>query len=216
MKPIPVILSSPSGAGKTSLAKRLLQLRPDTGYSVSCTTRAPRAGEEEGRDYYFMSVADFEAARSEGAFAESANVHGNLYGTLRSEVERVLGSGKHVVMDIDVQGAKQLASAFPQAVLIFILPPSAEVLLGRLRGRGSEDDARLKRRLESAITELGVVNDYHYVVVNDDLDRATATLSAILDGEAARTQRLDGLDRMVAEISRGISKELEIISKRTA
>ncbi len=162
-----------------------------------------------------MSVPDFEAARTKGAFAESANVHGNLYGTLRSEVERVLGSGKHVVMDIDVQGARQFASAFPQSVLIFILPPSAEVLLGRLRGRGSEDDARLKRRLESAIRELGAISDYHYVVVNDDLDRATATLSAILDGEAARTQRLDGLDRMVAEISRGISKELEIISKRT-
>ncbi len=215
MKPFPVILSSPSGAGKTSLAKQLLELRPDTGYSVSCTTRAPRAGEEEGRDYYFMSVADFEAARSRGAFAESANVHGNMYGTLRSEIERVLGSARHVVMDIDVQGAKQLASAFPQSVLIFILPPSAEVLLGRLKGRGSEDDARLKRRLESAITELGAVNDYHYVVVNDDLDRATTTLSSILDGEAVRTQRLDGLDRMVGEISRGISEELELISKRT-
>ncbi len=216
MKPFPVILSSPSGAGKTSLAKRLLQLRPDTGYSVSCTTRSPREGEEEGRDYYFMSVEQFQAARSKGAFAESASVHGNLYGTLRSEVKRVLDSGQHVVMDIDVQGAKQLASAFPQSVLIFILPPSAELLLGRLKGRGSEDDARLKRRLESAITELGVVSDYHYVVVNDDLDRATATLSSILDGEAARTQRLDGLASMVAEISQGISEELVLISKRTA
>lgn len=215
MRPFPVILSSPSGAGKTSLAKGLLQLRPDTGYSVSCTTRAPRPGEVEGEDYYFLSVAEFEAARAEGAFAESANVHGNLYGTLRREIERVLESGKHVVMDIDVQGAKQLASAFPQSVLIFILPPSAEVLLGRLKGRGSEDDLRLKRRLESAITELGVVNDYHYVVVNDDLDKAMSTLSAILDGEVASTKRIDGLDKMVAEISKGISNELEIISKRT-
>jgi guanylate kinase len=216
MKPFPVILSSPSGAGKTSLAKRLMEVRPDTGYSVSCTTRSPRAGEEEGRDYYFMSPEAFESAVKKGAFAEHASVHGNMYGTLRSEIERVLGSGRHVVMDIDVQGAKQLASAFPQSVLIFILPPSADVLLGRLKGRGSEDDARLKRRLESAMTELGVVNDYHYVVVNDDLEKATATLSSILDGEVSRTERLDGLDRMVEEISQGISKELEIISKRTA
>lgn len=163
-----------------------------------------------------MSPQAFEDAVARGAFAEHANVHGNMYGTLRSEIERVLGSGRHVVMDIDVQGARQLASAFPQSVLIFILPPSAEVLLDRLKGRGSEDAARLKRRLESAVTELGFVNDYHYVVVNDDLEHATATLSSILDGEVARTERMDGLDRMIEEISEGISRELEIISKRTA
>jgi guanylate kinase len=169
----------------------------------------------EGQDYYFMTPEAFEAARAKGAFAEYANVHGNMYGTLRSEVERVLGSGKHVVMDIDVQGAKQFASAFPSSVLIFILPPSAEVLLGRLKGRGSEDTERLKRRLESAIAELQVVNDYHYVVVNDDLEKATKSVSAILDGETPRTKQMDGLEKLVAEISKGISRELEIISKRT-
>lgn len=214
MKPFPVILSSPSGAGKTSLAKRLLEIRKDVGYSVSCTTREPRAGEREGRDYYFLSRDEFRKAREEGLFAESAEVHGQLYGTLKSEVKRVLGSGKHVIMDIDVQGARQFASVFPESVLIFILPPSARVLLDRLKGRGSEDSGRLVRRLESAVRELGEVNDYHYVVVNDDFDRAVAELSGILDGEGTRISRLDGLEQMVSEITKGISAELDVISKR--
>jgi len=126
VNPFPIILSSPSGGGKTTIARELLQNRTDLGYSVSCTTRAPRVGEAEGRDYYFLSRAEFERRRDAGDFAESAQVHGNMYGTLRSEVERVLGAGKHVVMDIDVQGAQQFTRVFPQSVTIFVLPPSAE------------------------------------------------------------------------------------------
>ena len=129
----PVILSAPSGSGKTTIAKLLLARRPDLGYSVSCTTRSARPGEIPGTDYYFISRAEFIAERERDAFAESAVVHGNLYGTLRREVERVMADGKHVVMDIDVQGANQFMRAFPQSVTIFILPPSAEVLLDRLR-----------------------------------------------------------------------------------
>jgi guanylate kinase len=156
----PVILSAPSGGGKTTIAKALLARRPDLGYSVSCTTRAPRPGEIEGRDYYFISRADFIAERERGAFAESAVVHGNLYGTLRREVERVIAEGKHVVMDIDVQGAGQFVKAFPSSVTIFILPPTAEVLLDRLRARKTESPAQLAARLQSALQELQQVDEY--------------------------------------------------------
>ena len=113
MNPFPIILSSPSGGGKTTIARELLLRRTDLGYSVSCTTRAPRVGEVEGKDYYFLSRGDFERRRAAGDFAESAEVHGNMYGTLRSEIGRVLGAGKHVVMDIDVQGAQQFTRIFP-------------------------------------------------------------------------------------------------------
>ena len=160
MSPFPVILSAPSGGGKTTIARMLLGKRPDLGYSVSCTTRAPRQGEVPGRDYYFMSRAEFIAKREQGEFAESAEVHGNLYGTLQAEVKRVMSGGQHVVMDIDVQGAVQFVRAFPLSVTIFILPPSAEVLLERLRGRKTESPAQLAARLQSALQELQQVDEY--------------------------------------------------------
>ena len=126
MNSFPMILSSPSGGGKTTIARMLLERRPDVGYSVSCTTRQPRPGEQNGKDYYFLSVDEFEARRSRDEFAESATVHGNLYGTLRQEVEQVLSLGRHVIMDIDVQGARQFRAAYPESVLVFLLPPSAD------------------------------------------------------------------------------------------
>src|SRR5690349_22646212 len=137
--PVPIILSSPSGGGKTTIAHRLLISRKDCGYSVSCTTRAPRPGEKEGQDYYFISSDEFRRRQKAGAFAESATVHGHLYGTLRSEVERVMASGQNVIMDIDVQGTRQFIKAFPDSLLIFVLPPSSEAMLERLKARGTED-----------------------------------------------------------------------------
>jgi guanylate kinase len=198
--PFPVILSAPSGGGKTTIARRLLAERADVGYSVSCTTRAPRAGEVHGRDYYFLSREEFEGARDRGEFAEWAPVHGNLYGTLRREVDRVLAGGQHVLMDIDIQGARLFGRAFPGAVRVFVLPPSGDVLLGRLQGRASESAESLAVRVRNAREEVSAAREYEYVVVNDDLGRAVAQVASIIDAEGARRERLRQLDGRVAEI----------------
>jgi guanylate kinase len=207
--PFPIILSSPSGGGKTTIARTLLDQRRDVGYSVSCTTRAPRPGEVHGRDYYFVSRDEFAAARERGEFAEWAEVHGNLYGTLRREVQRVLGSGRHVIMDIDVQGALQFAAAFPASVLIFVLPPSAEVLMARLRARKSETREALVRRLNGALEELTAVARYHYVVVNDDLARAVEQVSAIIDAESARRERQGEMDDQIRRLLDELRREID-------
>lgn len=209
MSPFPVILSAPSGGGKTTIARMLLGKRPDLGYSVSCTTRAPRPGEVPGRDYYFMSRAEFIAKREQGAFAESAEVHGNLYGTLRAEVERVMSGGQHVVMDIDVQGAVQFVRAFPLSVTIFILPPSAEVLLERLRGRKTESPAQLAARLQSALQELQQVDEYEYVVMNDELERAVSSVESIIDAEVVSRERLKNLRQQVGLLIERLEQEIE-------
>src|SRR5262249_52007355 len=151
---------------------------------------------------------EFLERRTHGDFAESAEVHGNLYGTLRSEVSRVLSEGKHVVMDIDVQGARQMVKAFPESVTIFVLPPSGEVLLARLRGRKTESPQQLVARLHSALRELRAVEEYEYVVMNDDLDTAVTRVGSILDAEVVSRERVSGLrqqvetliDRLEAEI----------------
>lgn len=213
MKPVPIILSSPSGGGKTTIAKRLLQGRKDIGYSVSCTTRSPREGEVEGRDYYFRTREEFERGVKAGEFAESAEVHGHLYGTLRSEIERVLGSGRHVIMDIDVQGAKQLAAVFPDSMLVFILPPSAEVLIQRLEARKTEDAKSFIRRLRSAKEELKAIDLYPYLVVNHEVEAAVKDVSRIIDGKGDTSSR-PGLERKVAALVAGIDRAIDNYSKR--
>jgi guanylate kinase len=216
MNPFPLILSSPSGGGKTTIARMMLERRPDVGYSVSCTTRAPRAGEQDGKDYYFLSREEFEAKKTRDEFAEWAVVHGNLYGTLRQEVMQVLASGKHVIMDIDVQGARQFARAFPESVLVFLLPPSTEVLIGRLRARQTEDDGKLLVRLRSAREELREVGSYQYVVVNDDLEQAFNQVASIVDAETVRHRRLPLLDERLAELIGALDRQIhEYSSTRT-
>ncbi len=176
---------------------------------MSCTTRAPRDGEEEGRDYYFLKREEFLERRTQNHFAESADVHGNLYGTLRSEVERVLKSGRHVVMDIDVQGATQFRRSFPDSVFVFVLPPSADVLLQRLRRRGTENRGELAARMISALHELRAVPQYEYVVVNDHLESAVARVSAVIDAEFVRRERVSSLEKDVEALVSSLERELE-------
>ncbi|HEY4132769.1 MAG TPA: guanylate kinase [Gemmatimonadaceae bacterium] len=209
MNPFPLILSSPSGGGKTTIARLLLERRNDIGYSVSCTTRTPRPRETEGRDYYFLTREQFLAKRDAGEFAEWAEVHGNLYGTLRAEISRVLGQGKHVIMDIDVQGARQLRKAFPKTVTVFVLPPSGEVLLTRLKARKTESPQQLAARLDSALQELRSVEEYEYVVVNDDLDQAVQRVGAILDAEVVSQERLEGVRHSVESLIKRLQHEID-------
>lgn len=210
----PVVLSAPSGGGKTTIARALLQRRPDLGYSVSCTTRAPRPGEVHGRDYYFLSRAEFLKRREHGEFAESAEVHGNLYGTLKSEIQRVLSEGRHVVMDIDVQGAVQLVRAFPETVTIFVLPPSGDVLLGRLRARQTESPAELAARLQSALQELQSVDEYMYVIVNDELEEAVQRVGSIIDAEVVSRDRLADLRHQVTDLIERLEQEIHNSSSK--
>jgi guanylate kinase len=161
-----------------------------------------------GRDYFFLSVDEFRERRSRGEFAESAEVHGNLYGTLRSEVDRVLGTGRHVVMDIDVQGAKQFVGVYRESVLVFLLPPSADVLIARLTKRNTDQRDDVRRRLNEARAELAAVGDYHYVVVNDALESAYSQVGAIIDAEAVRHARQASIDGRVRVLSEEIQKRL--------
>jgi len=208
VNPFPIILSSPSGGGKTTIARQLLRRRSDVGYSISCTTRAPRQSERDGTDYYFLTRDEFIARREAGDFAECAEVHGNLYGTLKSEIARVLGSGRHVIMDIDVQGASQIVRAFPQAVTVFVLPPTADVLLDRLRRRKTESPQALVARLNSALQELRAVEEYEYVVVNDDLERAVAGVGSIVDAELMNRTRVKDLRQQVGQLIERLEQEI--------
>ncbi len=214
MSTFPVVLSAPSGGGKTTIARALLKRRPDLGYSVSCTTRSPRPGEVDGRDYYFLSRAEFLRRRESGDFAESAEVHGNLYGTLKSEIRRVLASGQHVVMDIDVQGAVQLVRAFPETVTIFVLPPSGDVLLDRLKARNTESTSELAARLQSALQELQAVGEYMYVIVNDELEDAIHRVSSIIDAEVVSRDRLADLRHQVADLIERLEQEIQNSSSK--
>lgn len=170
------VLSGPSGAGKGTLVKQVLQQVPDAWVSVSATTRQPRPGEVDGKDYYFLDQPYFDELVSQGGFLEWAHVHGNSYGTLRSRVQERIDRGSQVILEIDVQGAFQVKKAMPEAHLIFIEPPSLEELERRLRGRGTETEEAICRRMKTAEVELARKMEYDVQVVNDELERATEEL----------------------------------------
>lgn len=173
-----LVICAPSGAGKTTLVKRLLQEFPQIGYSLSCTTRPPRPGEQDGVDYIFLDRTDFERRRKEGYFAEWAEVHGNFYGSPLPPTLDMLSQGKDVLFEIDVQGAAQLRMTLPDALYIFVMPPSMRVLEQRLRGRGSDDDDTIRRRMDNAGQELREAHWFDVWVINDDLDTAYDELRA--------------------------------------
>lgn len=200
-----MVLSSPSGAGKTTLAGRLLAERGDVGKSISATTRSPRAGEVDGRDYYFLSTAEFARREQAGELLESAVYGGNRYGTLRAEVERLFRAARHVLLVIDVAGARQVRTRFPEAVLVFVLPPAGEALVARLAARRTETPEAVSRRLRIALDELRDVGSYDYVVVNDELEQAVRELGAILDAESRRVVRQDDLEARVESLRRAVA-----------
>jgi guanylate kinase len=183
------VISAPSGAGKTTLVKRAVQLRPSLRFSVSYTTRPQRAGETEGRDYFFVSESRFAAMADNGEFLESATVFGNSYGTGRAQVESMLADGDDVLLEIDWQGAEQVRKNLPGCVTVFILPPSLAELERRLRGRQTDTEAVIDRRLEEARGDMSHWPDFDFAVINDDLETAVAELCAVLDGQghACRT-----------------------------
>lgn len=184
-----VVLSGPSGAGKSSFVGELLRQPLDLVYSVSATTRPRRPHEEEGRDYFFLARDEFRRRVEAGEFVEWAEVHGELYGTLRSQTDAALRAGKNVLLDVDVQGGRAVRAIYPDGVLIFVLPPSMESLEQRLRGRGTDSEERIRLRLENARREIALVREYDYAVVNDDLAAAQRQVVSIIVSETLRTAR---------------------------
>lgn len=185
------IISAPSGSGKSTLVNRLMQEVPNLCFSISYTTRPPRGHEIEGESYHFTSREDFERRLANSEFLEWADVFGNYYGTHRSELERAKKEGKDLVLDIDVQGAGQLRSNIPDAVSIFVLAPSRQILEHRLRYRGEDSEAVIRRRLSDAAHEIRNYNNYDYVLINEDIDDSSKTLASIVRAERVRRTRIE-------------------------
>jgi guanylate kinase len=212
-----VVLAAPSGGGKTTIAKELLRQRADAfGYSVSATTRKPRAGERDGEAYHFLTREEFQRRVRAGAFLEWAEYAGELYGTLTSEVGRVLAGGRHVVLDIEVQGARQVRTVYPRpaSVSIFVIPPSPRVLVERLRERRTESDAALRERLAIAVREVRAAEDdvrdgvvFDHIVINDALDSAVREVIEIVERRDVVTHDTAAMIRLLADFAGKLERE---------
>jgi guanylate kinase len=176
-----VVISAPSGAGKTTIARAILAANPTLSFSVSATTRPRRDNEQNGVDYFFLTREEFLRRRDAGEFVESEEIYGNLYGTLKSEIDKSLAAGRHLLFDVDVKGGLSLQRQYQNALLIFIRPPSLEVLKARLMARGTEDEATVNRRMERVAMEMERGRSFTHQVVNDELTRATAEVEALVD-----------------------------------
>lgn len=183
MKGFLCVISGPSGVGKGTIVKELLKKREDTALSISVTTRYQREGEVEGVDYFFKSLDEFDQMKANGELLESAIVHNNKYGTPKEFVEQKINEGKIVILEIDVQGAKQIKENFDNAIYVFVLPPKMSDIEERLRHRGTEDDAKISMRLENAMNEFKEITMYEYFLLNDKVDIATTRLIDLLDNE---------------------------------
>lgn len=183
------IISAPSGGGKSTLLRALLAAEPSLYYSISATTRARRAPETHGKDYFFYSEEEFKKLRDNNGFYEWAVVHGNLYGTLRSEVDAKLAAGRDVIMDIDVKGSMSMKKEIPDCTTIFILPPSMVTLEKRLRDRGTDDEATIQRRLTNAREEVHAAFQYDYILVNQELDKTVQNMRNIIAAQRFRASR---------------------------
>ena len=183
------VIAAPSGAGKTSLVRALMRRQPGLRFSVSYTTRRQRDNEVAGRDYFFVDKPEFQRMIAAGEFLEYAQVFDNFYGTSRAQVEALLAAGNNVLLEIDWQGARQIRAALPECRSIFILPPSREALETRLRGRGTDSDEVIARRLRDSIADMSHWGEFDYVVINDDFERATAELESIVTGDAPHLRR---------------------------
>ena len=205
----PVVLSAPSGAGKTTIARALVQDVEKMAFSVSATTRPAREYEVDGKDYQFLSEPEFRAMIETDELVEWAEVHGHLYGTSRKAVQAALDDGKFLILDVDVQGAMQMRERVRDAVLVVVLPPSAAVLVERLRERGTEGEDTLRRRIENARGELGQAAQFDYIVVNDNLERAIDEVRGIVWAEGRRRDRAIDLSNGIRQLQDQIDEILE-------
>lgn len=205
-----IVLAGPSGGGKTTVRTELLRRRSDLLFSVSATTRPARPGEVDGRDYQFLARSEFERMVEEGDLLEWAEVHGELYGTPKANLDHAWEAKAHLLLDIDVQGARQLKGVQPDAVTVFLLPPDFERLVKRLRRRGSEDEDTFRTRMRTALSELSEIERFDYVVVNDDLEDTVRAVEAIVAAENHRVKRLSpDVRHRVRALSEAVDRMLD-------